>query len=143
MMKSCIKIFAALFAVAMMASGCTKETEDLIVGLWEVQYTSRTMYEDQATTRSYLNEDESWFYKFKKDNTGYIDHFGYEEFTYTINGETLTITTSVDMDGKGSGGSTYTETFNIDKLDEKEAVIRMLHESPDSDYRIHMKRVGN
>ena len=138
-----MKLIAALFAVAMMASGCTKENEDLIVGLWEVQYTTVTMHEDQTTTRYDLNEDESWFYKFRKDNTGYIDHFGYEEFAYTLNGETLTITLPDEANGKGGGGRTYTETFNVDKLDEKEAVIRMLHESPDSDYRIHMKRVGN
>lgn len=153
-MKIHVKIFTAMFAAALALGllSCSRdndEPEDLIVGRWEVQYTSRTSHEDQTTEQSCLGEEEEWLFCFKHDRTGYISHTyvaemnDYEDFTYSISGSTLTITMPEYPCGKGSGEGTYTETFNIDKLDNQEAVLRMLHESPDSDYRIHMKRIGN
>lgn len=128
-MKS-IKTFAAvvLAALTLSLTGCSKDPEDLIIGTWtETEATYTETDNGETTTRSMLEEGETVEMTFNKDltyTTIYHSNIGdsEEHGTYSISGDKLSFTSTIDFGGESE---TYTEVYNIDNIDKKSMTLSM------------------
>lgn len=128
-MKS-IKTLAAIAFAALTLSltGCSKDPEDLIIGTWiETEATYTENDNGEITTQSMLEEGESLEMTFNKDLTYtsiYHSNAGdsEEHGTYSVSGDKLSITSTIEFDGESE---TTTEVFNIDNIDKKNMTISM------------------
>lgn len=85
-----MKLFAFLFAITLVFSGCSKDLEDMIVGKWNIDSMAWTMtFQGQTETETDLNVGTM---EFKDDGTGTVVIDGASDtFTWTAAEEILTI----------------------------------------------------
>jgi hypothetical protein len=117
-----MKLFAFLFAITLVFSGCSKELEDMIVGKWniDVMDVSVTMA-GQTQTSKELNVGTI---EFKKDGTGssVIGTDPAESFTWTAAEETITID--------------KTETYTVTTKEKKKMVLEQTATEDGVTYKI-------
>ncbi len=126
-MKSIKTIAAIAFAALTLSlTGCSKDPEDLIIGTWiETEATYTENDNGEITTSSMLEEGETVEMTFNKDltyTTIYHSNVGdsEEHGTYSISGDKLSFTSTIDFGGETE---TYTEVYNIDNIDNKNMTI--------------------
>lgn len=150
-MKKNLKALAVLIcaAFALCFTQCSKPTEDLIVGSWNVVETviTETYNGETEVDHEDIDDGESIVFTFNNDNTlnvvsvmidDGITETETVEGTYTIDGNKLTMTKS--------GYDERPETYNIETLTKQELVLsiaytEMLDDMPYSaSIKIYMKR---